>query len=236
MKIKRIVSLFIICLVASFCALFGACTSKTNDSGSNDDSNQQQVIAGVINKTQLALEKHETYQLKVAGNDTFEWSSTDPAVATVGIDGTVTALSEGMTIIKAISETTEAKCIVQVTDNELVPKIVTNIGESELSLIKDDSFSFEYNVYYNQKLIDVDIDISIEGNDNVIMLEGNRIIAQNYGSSSIILSGEWSGISILEVIEIHVIADMVASVLDVETVTLYNDERAGETSLLMKKI
>ena len=175
MKIKRIISLCFICLVASFCVLIGACTQESNNSN-NDNSNKQQLTTSVINKTQLTLEKHETYQLSVEGNDTYVWTSTDASVACVSIDGTVTAVTEGMAIIKATSETSEAKCIVQVTDNELVPKIVTSIGSSELALIKGDDFSFEYNVYYNKKIIDVDIDIRREGDDNVITLENDKII------------------------------------------------------------
>lgn len=231
---KRLIGLVLACLALSLCVLFVGCNPNKGDNSSPSNSTEEvELTTWSINKSKLALEKHETFQLKVGNDDFFTWSSTDESVATIGDDGTVTALSAGMTIIKATGANAEAKCLVEVSDNQLLPQIVTNIGASELALIKGDDFAFEYSVYYNKKLIDVDIAIQQEGESNVVTLADNKITANNYGEVSLVLSGEWSGMKVMEVIDVYVVADMVASVSNEDEVIIYNDVRAGETSITL---
>ena len=56
---------------------------------------------------------------------TIQWSSSDEAVATVGADGTVTALKEGTTVITAKCGEKSAECTVTVKEEAVVPASIT---------------------------------------------------------------------------------------------------------------
>ena len=78
------------------------------------DSQDTQSTMPSINKTELNLTVGQSERLIVSGNDTVEWSSSDPTVARV-FYGAVTALSEGATIITATADGQKFECSVVVT-------------------------------------------------------------------------------------------------------------------------
>lgn len=91
--------------------------------------NQTDVLSAIsLDKTVLELEIDETYQLEVFSNPenypikNIEWSTSDPAVATV-FAGIVTAVGKGTASIVAVSEGKETACMVIVSSN--VPENIT---------------------------------------------------------------------------------------------------------------
>ena len=64
---------------------------------------------------------------------TIQWSSSDEAVATVGADGTVTALKEGTTVITAKCGEKSAECTVTVKAEAVMPTSIT-MEPTKLSL------------------------------------------------------------------------------------------------------
>ena len=56
---------------------------------------------------------------------TIQWSSSDEAVATVGADGTVTALKEGTAVITAKCGEKSAECTVTVKAEAVMPTSIT---------------------------------------------------------------------------------------------------------------
>ena len=73
-----------------------------------------------INKTELSLVEGETFTLSAtitpedATDKTVTWSSSDPAIATVGDFGKVTAIKKGSAVITAKAGDKKAECTISV--------------------------------------------------------------------------------------------------------------------------
>ncbi len=99
------------------------------------------VLGITLNKDSLALtaggQETLTARAETAGGESVavSWESLNPAVASVGPDGTVTGISGGSTSIIARAGGKSAACAVTVT----VPVSGITLNKSELSLVKGDS-------------------------------------------------------------------------------------------------
>ena len=72
----------------------------------------------------LRVAPGESKMLSVSGGTSYEWSSSDPTVATVGNDGTVTGIELGTAVITATDSSGQsAVCSVTVTDEADLPDI-----------------------------------------------------------------------------------------------------------------
>ena len=94
----------------------------------------------LMRESRLTLEKHESSRLTVLSDALdFKWSSTDETVAKVDNNGTVTAIGAGSSVIKAVHDSGEAKCLITVTDNAMLPRINVNIDEEQLYLVRGET-------------------------------------------------------------------------------------------------
>ena len=103
----------------------------------------QAVTKITLNKTKLSLDVPQTYQLTAtitpsdASNKTLNWTSSNPAAATVDANGLVTAVGNGTAVIKA--ESTDgtgisASCTVTVVDPSKIPVSGIALDKTSLSL------------------------------------------------------------------------------------------------------
>ena len=103
----------------------------------------QAVTKITLNKTKLSLDVPQTYQLTAtitpsdASNKTLNWTSSNPAAATVDANGLVTAVGNGTAVIKA--ESTDgtgisASCTVTVVDPSKIPVSGIALDKNTLSL------------------------------------------------------------------------------------------------------
>ena len=103
----------------------------------------QAVTKITLNKTKLSLDVPQTYQLTAtitpsdASNKTLNWTSSNPAAATVDANGLVTAVGNGTAVIKA--ESTDgtgisASCTVTVIDPSKIPVSGIALDKTSLSL------------------------------------------------------------------------------------------------------
>ena len=103
----------------------------------------QGVTKITLNKTKLSLDVPQTYQLTAtitpsdASNKTLNWTSSNPAAATVDANGLVTAVGNGTAVIKA--ESTDgtgisASCTVTVVDPSKIPVSGIALDKTSLSL------------------------------------------------------------------------------------------------------
>ena len=103
----------------------------------------QAVTKITLNKTKLSLDVPQTYQLTAAitpsdaSNKTLNWTSSNPAAATVDANGLVTAVGNGTAVIKA--ESTDgtgisASCTVTVIDPSKIPVSGIALDKNTLSL------------------------------------------------------------------------------------------------------
>lgn len=90
----------------------------TEDRSTGGDAQQEDAVSVelVMDKT-LRLAPNTNEKLKISGGTSYEWVSSDPAVATVSGSGTVNAVAEGTTIITVTdSSGASAVCLVTVTN------------------------------------------------------------------------------------------------------------------------
>ena len=115
---KHFFSYFIIAIAVFSGIIISGCTDKDNTS--------RQLEAITLNNTSLIISIGDTYTLTATPvpadipDVTFTWTSSNPDVASVGTDGTVTGLSAGETTITAASEGVSAECIVTVSEEEIL--------------------------------------------------------------------------------------------------------------------
>lgn len=98
------------------CQLSGESSSTTTTTTTAPSATPTSVPSGLsLNREDFTLSKAgETWRLIVSGTSSaVTWTSSDPAVATVGADGTVTAVSKGTCRVTATVDGVTLKCIVR---------------------------------------------------------------------------------------------------------------------------
>lgn len=186
----------------------------------------------LMRDSRLTLEKHESSRLTVLSDALdFKWSSTDETVAKVDNNGTVTAIGAGSSVIKAVHDSGEAKCLITVTDNAMLPRINVNIDEEQLYLVRGENFRLEHYISYNGKTVDAKTDVVIEGEQGVLTYNDSEseIVAVANGNVKLIIIAEWAGMQTRKVINVGVISNIVAKIFDESSATIYNDSRGGRT-------
>ncbi len=103
-------------------------TPVSLDTPKPDDSDLTPTVELTMSGTML-LALEESKQLEIIGGTEYEWSSSNPAVATVNSDGVVKAVTEGTTTITATDVSGQAAvCAVTVTkEGATVPEPVTPV-------------------------------------------------------------------------------------------------------------
>ena len=131
-KMTTLVATFILSLImACACSLFG---DNSNSNSENENQNKP-VPTIVLSATDKTLDINESFTLtatleNVSGEIT--WTSSDPAVASVGQNGLVKAKMEGNTTITATVQEVNATCAVLVEDNHNLPYAVLTAEEVEI--------------------------------------------------------------------------------------------------------
>lgn len=188
-------------------------------------------VTVTLDKKSVTLEKGETFTFepKVSGtDDKIVWKITDETVATVE-NGKVTALKEGSAVVTATAGGKEARCQIKVTDNGLVLKLETNVGNEDLNIMVGDSFDLVYSATYNSKAVNAVISVSVL-DESVATINSGRINTAAAGSTQIVISAEWNGMKALDVINLNVVYDFIVGYESDTEFTVYNDSRAGETT------
>ncbi len=150
-----------------------------------------QPITGVtLNKTSLDLEKTATERLTATitpsnadGDKTITWESSNPAIATVGTDGTVTAVAKGSATITAkTSNNKTATC--NVTVGVPLKGISFEDNTTQKTLNKSDSFTLA--VAYDPIDTDADKTVTWTSSDtSVATVNGGVVTAVAGGESTI---------------------------------------------------
>ncbi len=148
-----------------------------------------------LNRTVLVLTVGEKDELKVNGTeDTVEWSSSAPAVATVNSSGEVTAVTKGNAVITAAVNGESVTCTVTVKDESDTPdnnstttkpdnssKPSTGTTKVDVSKLKLKSV---YDTYINPLDGSFDISMSIKEPASQFTVEGTDMTATWSGGSS----------------------------------------------------
>lgn len=174
-------------LVLIFLSLLSIVISFSSCGGDDDVS-----VSGIkLDKTTLSLLKGESGKLTAtispedATNKTINWTSSNTGVATVDINGNVTALSTGTSIISATSVDGKfsASCTVTVSVN--VSSI--SLSQTSVTLEKGQSVTLTATVLPNDAS---NKDITWTSSDiNIVSVDGNgNVFAVNGGQAEIIVN------------------------------------------------
>ena len=228
MKKGKLIRSFLIMATMCLLAFVASCT----DTGSSSlEPIEKDVTKISISNESIELEKLETaFLTATVENDemaTVNWTSTNEAVASV-VDGKVEAISAGAAVIIASYEDTEARCLIKVNDNGLIPGIITNVGLGDaLYLCNGDEFTLDYQITYNNKEITGAQVSFIMPENNFVEIVGNVIKAKEEGTTSITINAEWKGVSFNTAINVFVVENAYASLSNEASFLLYNDTRGG---------
>lgn len=225
MKIVKyiITAIFMFC-ISAVCLSFTACNDSEVPPGGDSST-----VKVVLSQHSLTLEKLESATLiaNVEGEySDIVWESTDSEVAEV-VNGEIKAVKEGSAIIVCKVQGAEDRCIVTVNDNKLTLNLSTNIGDKELNLVKGDFFDVVYGVTYNKKAVDANIVITAADNSGIIELNDGRVTAKSKGQAKIVVTAEWSGISVRKAYTVNVVSSLTAKLYSEPSVSMYTVPESG---------
>ena len=166
---KILLSALIFILTLCMSAFFVACGGN-GDSGKNSDGSSDATSVSVdeslpesedptgkgeltISKTALTLKQYETALLyctktNIPEETAIVWSSSDNETVSVGQDGKISALKVGTATITAKAGEYEAKCVVTVTETDVVPDIA--FDNESVSINMGDSFAVKASVKWGE--------------------------------------------------------------------------------------
>lgn len=174
-------------LVLSFAGLI-ACQTNPNVSTSEVTSDEI-----TLSEKQVEMLFGDTYELaaKTSSPANLVWSSSDESVLTVD-DGTVSAVGAGEANIIVSNGSKQASCHFKVGFNNLLPTLgIENLSSDTLSLVKGSSFALRGSVLFNEKIYSCPISVSL-GNEEILTLDGNSLVAKKSGTTSVIVKGVWN--------------------------------------------
>ena len=232
---KKIFLAILMAVITAFSSIFAlACAPETPN---EPEVEEQTPVVSVLklDRSSISLEKLEEITLVATLDDEVttdvQWSTTNQNVITVA-NGVVSAVGEGTAVVVATSGELQARCLVKVSDRGLVPGLTTNIGLGDkLCLINGDSFKVEYQVTYNNKIIDdAVVSLTLEEND-CADLENDIVTAKGVGDAGkLIISATWKGLTTTSPVEVSVVDNANAQLTEKLSLTLCNDERGGQTT------
>lgn len=166
---KILLSALIFILTLCMSTFFVACGGN-GDSGKNSDGSSDATSVSVdeslpesedptgkgeltISKTALTLKQYETALLyctktNIPEETAIVWSSSDNETVSVGQDGKISALKVGTATITAKADEYEAKCVVTVTETDVVPDI--SFDNESVSINMGDSFAVKASVKWGE--------------------------------------------------------------------------------------
>lgn len=138
-------------------------TAENGSTSSCDVTVTREIGSIFLDKSAISLDKGETTKITATiptdtdGDKTVSWSTSDPTVATVNNDGTVTAVGKGEAIITATtSNGKKAICAVNVLVKLKSIAFEGNITEKTFELGIDESNEMQLNVIYDPENADID--------------------------------------------------------------------------------
>ncbi len=205
MKKFRIISILFLLLLtfASFLACVGCKNNPvSSESSSSGEDTKPPVGEGITlnyyNKDLIfgdSLSLIATYENQ--DGVTLSWKSSNENVVTVNGAGDVSTVSTGEVDVTAIYGEYSAKCHINVSFGEFLPRLVVeNISDDCIVLAKNSDYNIQGYVYFNNvKYYDVELKSTIS-DSSVAAIDKNMVLtAKNVGETQIILSTVWKGFS-----------------------------------------
>ena len=187
-------------------------------------------ISLTLSQEEFSVMVEETVKIPVSVKNATEavaFTSTNPSVATVDNNGVVTGLAEGETEIIISVEGVTDSCLVIVTKNIYVPYIaVGNIETNEMNLLKGGNFTLQSVVKKGQNVLTAPISYSSADTSIAEISQEGVITAKNYGTTTIMLTSTYQGLSFEYSVTVNVCRDIIIQ-SPVESIQLYTNNSLG---------
>lgn len=205
MKKFRIISILILSLLFAV-SLFacGGCgknpSSSGSSSGNSASSSETPASEGITlnyyNKDLIygdSLSLIATYEIQAGA--TLSWRSSNENVVTVNSDGDVKTISTGEADVVATYGEYSAKCHINVSFGEFLPRLVIeNVSDDRIILSKNSDYNVKGYVYFNNtKYYDVELKSSILNQSIVAINNDMTLTAVNVGETEVVFSTVWKG-------------------------------------------
>ncbi len=144
------------------------------------------------------------------GEGSFTWESSNPEVATVDGNGTVTPVSKGTATITVKCGKLEASCVVTVGDPLHTPVFqADSMGLGVvIALNKGETYQIIDTVTYNGTVVDVDIHYASSDETVATVSQTGVVTGIGTGNAEITVSGEYLGIKIEMIVTVAVQSDI----------------------------
>ncbi|MDD5885174.1 MAG: Ig-like domain-containing protein [Erysipelotrichaceae bacterium] len=212
------------------------------DSSSSEISSQTVEVRLDLSASEIALKAYDTYQLTCVlhgSDETINWVSEDPSIASVDQNGLITAQAkEGTTTVKAVAGTVAASCVVHVNADDTAP--VVSLPVTHISLTEGRGYTLSPKVLWGTNEITNASTLSAsikEGeNTNVVSLTQNgssfQIDGVSAGSTVVLFAAEVRGF--LVTAELAVDVNAAALVFDPVDPSVFTPTAAGYEATLAK--
>jgi len=196
MKIKKIILIIMIALVAVALTLFIVCKNDGGpDTGSGDSANDapstdEKISLSVVSKDMIFGDRLDIICF-YGGEKVVEWGSSDESVAIVDNDGAVTTVGVGTCNITAKAGNSQALCRISVSMGDYLPELkVLHLSDDELVLRVGDEFEPEIKVLFNKVYYDCNANFS-SSVDGIVEYSNGKITAKAEGETTALFTGEW---------------------------------------------
>ncbi len=189
-KTKRIIG-FIVAVVALTCAFaLSACSKK----GADDSTTEYSFNIG---KTAISLEVGESEKLECRyGDKTIVFVSSDPSVATVAADGTITAVTTGTAYVTASAEgVAGASKICKVTVTKSVYAVLLD-RSGEIEALTGTALEFNATVTKNGEKSALVANFSVSPAGYTIAADGNTARITFVQAGAYTVKAEYGGASV----------------------------------------
>ncbi len=170
-----------------------------------------------LSPEEISLEIGDEYTLSLYNPNALnvEWTSENTAIATVDGNGKVTAVSEGIVVIKASSGKEQVSCIVKIGSLLAQPILVTN--ETELAILLDDTFTLTARLVTGDANKETQLNYAVADGEviTVVKNQGTEngvysfdVTGKKVGTTQLTLSTTYEGIAVSKIIAVTVKEDV----------------------------
>lgn len=177
--------------------LLSGCNNSSKDSKQDESSTKIDESSISLTESKISLMEGETHQLeavvKRTGSLVF-WSIRDSEIAEVSDTGVVTAIKEGETMVYAKCGKDVAMCAVRVSKLNASSDLYLLSEKTSFNLNVGDTFELPITAKYGSEVVEPTYTYSVD-DEAIISVSNNTVTALGSGTSSLLVSGTYEGLT-----------------------------------------
>ena len=206
---KKILCAILATLMFAFC--FSACGAGADISTQNSTTSEKKdaVLSFVHSEITLSVGESKKPEIEVSKNNVFIfWSIRDEELATISMDGVITAIAEGQTICYAEFSGEKVMCLVKIVAQQAVPMLSLSVpyADGQITLYAGDSIAVKASVKLGDTVIDdAQLEYAVDKTD-IATLEDGKVIGVAEGTATVTIRANYEGQEALMNVTVNVVA------------------------------